>query len=118
MCALNYVPQSLESLCVNSTSQVVCIAGVQKNIGPAGLAIAIVREDLLGSPRAECPTMCDYTTMAESDSMYNTPPCWSVYVCGLVFKKLLADGGLSAMEERNNAKVHICSLFYCMRWEP
>lgn len=43
--------------------------------------------------------------MAESDSMYNTPPCWAVYVCGLVFKKLLADGGLSAMEERNNAKV-------------
>lgn len=78
---------------------------MQKNIGPAGVAIAIVREDLLGSARAECPTMCDYTTMAETDSMYNTPPCWAVYVCGLVFKKLLNEGGLSAVEDRNNAKV-------------
>jgi phosphoserine aminotransferase len=82
-------------------------AGVQKNIGPAGLAIAIVREDLLGNARPDCPTMCDYTIMAESDSMYNTPPCWAVYVCGLVFKKLLAEGGLDAVQQRNITKVHL-----------
>jgi hypothetical protein len=89
-------------------SSAVCDAGVQKNVGPAGLAVVIVREDLLGAARPECPTMCSYTTMAESDSMYNTPPCWTVYVCGLVFKKLLREGGLSAMEDRNNIKARSC----------
>lgn len=59
----------------------------------------------MGSPQKVCPTMLDYKIMADADSMYNTPPCWSMYVCGLVFKKLLAEGGLPAMQERNEAKV-------------
>jgi phosphoserine aminotransferase len=74
-------------------------------VGPAGVTIVIVRDDLIGAARPECPTMLDYKTMADTDSMYNTPPCWSMYVCGLVFKKLLREGGLEGMEERNNAKV-------------
>ena len=77
-------------------------------MGPAGVTIVIVREDLLGSARPYCPTMLDYKTMAESDSMYNTPPCWPIYVCGLTFKKLLRDGGLQKMQERNEAKVRCC----------
>jgi phosphoserine aminotransferase len=67
--------------------------------------MVIVKEELIGKARPECPTMLDYATMAETGSMYNTPPCWAIYVCGLVFKKLLREGGLSAMAERNAAKV-------------
>lgn len=66
--------------------------------------MVIVRDDLIGSPQKVCPTMLDYKIMADADSMYNTPPCWSMYVCGLVFKKLLAEGGLPAVQERNEAK--------------
>ena len=71
----------------------------------AGVTMVIVRDDLLDSARSTCPTMLEYKTMAETDSMYNTPPCWSIYVCGLAFQKLLDDGGLEAMQERNVAKV-------------
>ena len=67
--------------------------------------MVIVREDLIGQAQKICPTMLDYKVTADADSMYNTPPCWSMYVCGLVFKKLLAEGGLKAMQERNEAKV-------------
>lgn len=67
--------------------------------------MVIVREDLLGAAQKVCPTMLDYKVAADNDSMYNTPPCWSIYVCGLVFKKLLAEGGLAAMQERNESKV-------------
>jgi phosphoserine aminotransferase len=82
----------------------VIYGGVQKNIGPAGMAIVIVREDLLNNARDDCPAMLNWTIMAENDSMYNTPPCYTMYMCGLVFEKLLAEGGLSAMEERNIEK--------------
>ena len=84
--------------------------GAQKNIGPAGLTIAIVREDLLlndaGEPRAHamCPSVFNYKTLAETDSMYNTPPTYGIYIAGLVFKWLKAQGGLKAMESHNRAK--------------
>lgn len=80
-------------------------AGAQKNVGPSGVTMVIVREDLLGHARRECPTMLDFATMAETGSMYNTPPCWAIYVCGLVFKKLLREGGLEGMQSRNAEKV-------------
>lgn len=79
-------------------------AGAQKNVGPSGVVIAIVREDLLGKARPSCPTMLNYATAAENGSMYNTPPCWPIYICGLVFKHLLKLGGLAAAQERNAVK--------------
>jgi phosphoserine aminotransferase len=80
-------------------------AGAQKNIGPAGLTIVIVREDLLGQPHPMLPSAFDYKTVAENDSMYNTPPTYAIYVAGLVFKWLEAQGGLGAMARHNQAKV-------------
>lgn len=79
-------------------------AGAQKNIGPAGLTIVIVREDLIGQARLGTPTMLDYAIHADNESMYNTPPTFAIYVAGLVFKWLKANGGLTAMEQRNIAK--------------
>lgn len=82
----------------------VIYAGAQKNIGPAGLAIVIVREDLMGRARRETPGVIDYQTMAESDSMWNTPPTFGWYLAGLVFEWLQREGGLAAMGERNRRK--------------
>ncbi|HHC71985.1 MAG TPA: 3-phosphoserine/phosphohydroxythreonine transaminase [Thiotrichales bacterium] len=79
-------------------------AGAQKNVGPAGLTLVIVREDLIGSPIAGTPTMLDYGTHAESGSMYNTPPTYSLYMAGLVFQWLKRKGGLAAMAEINRRK--------------
>jgi phosphoserine aminotransferase len=79
-------------------------AGAQKNIGPAGLGIVIVREDLIGRARRETPGIFDYKITAESDSMWNTPPTFAWYLAGLVFEWLEAQGGLGAMAERNRAK--------------
>jgi phosphoserine aminotransferase len=79
-------------------------AGAQKNIGPAGLTIVIVREDLIGQPIAGTPTMFDYKTHADNESMYNTPPTFAMYVAGLVFKLLAKQGGLAAMEKANREK--------------
>lgn len=79
-------------------------AGAQKNIGPAGLTIVIVRDDLIGHVRSGTPTMMDYKTHADNDSMYNTPPTYGIYIAGLVFKWLKAHGGLAAMEEVNMRK--------------
>lgn len=79
-------------------------AGAQKNVGPSGVVIAIVREDLLNKARPSCPTMLNYTIAAENGSMYNTPPCWPIYVCGLVFQHLLKLGGLEGARERNVKK--------------
>lgn len=79
-------------------------AGAQKNIGPAGLTIVIVRKDLMGNASAHCPTMLDYQTAADNGSMYNTPPTYGLYLAGLVFKWLKAQGGLAAMEVRNRNK--------------
>ncbi len=82
----------------------VIYAGAQKNIGPAGLTIVIVREDLLGKSRENTPAMLDWATQAEADSMYNTPPTYAWYMAGLVFEHLLEKGGLEAMAEINKRK--------------
>lgn len=83
-------------------------AGAQKNVAPAGLTIVIVREDLLGAPMEFAPTMFNYKVMADNDSMYNTPPCYSIYVCKLVLEWIQNEiGGLSKMEERNIAKAQV-----------
>ena len=82
-------------------------AGAQKNIGPAGVTIVIVREDLLGQVLPGTPTLLDYETQADNESMYNTPPTYAIYIAGLVFKMLKAKGGLAAMEQANRAKAKV-----------
>jgi len=79
-------------------------AGAQKNIGPAGLTVAIVRDDLIGHATATTPAMFDYKTLAGADSMYNTPPTYAWYFAGLVFQMLKRKGGLAAMAEINQCK--------------
>ncbi|MFK8016828.1 MAG: 3-phosphoserine/phosphohydroxythreonine transaminase [Gammaproteobacteria bacterium] len=82
----------------------VIYAGAQKNIGPAGITVVIVRDDLLGRAAAHTPTVLDYTVTAKAESMSNTPPTFAWYVAGLVFEWLLEQGGLQAMAERNASK--------------
>lgn len=82
----------------------VIYAGAQKNVAPAGLTIVIARRDLLGHARSICPTMLDWSIMANNDSMYNTPPCYNIYMAGLVFDYLLGEGGLEEMKRRNERK--------------
>ena len=82
----------------------VIYAGAQKNIGPAGLTIVIVREDLIGQALPGTPAMLDYKIHADNESMYNTPPTYGLYIAGLVFQWLKKNGGLSAMEKVNNEK--------------
>jgi phosphoserine aminotransferase len=79
-------------------------AGAQKNIGPAGLTIVIVRDDLIGKAVPTPPTMLDYKIHADADSMYNTPPTYGLYIAGLVFQWLKRNGGLAAMEKTNIEK--------------
>ncbi|MEG1153168.1 MAG: 3-phosphoserine/phosphohydroxythreonine transaminase [Ruthenibacterium sp.] len=79
--------------------------GVQKNVAPAGMAVAIVREDLLGNAPENTPSMLNYKTLIDAESMYNTPPCYTIYMMGLVLKWIENDvGGLAKMETINNAK--------------
>ncbi|UCH53407.1 MAG: 3-phosphoserine/phosphohydroxythreonine transaminase [Pseudomonadota bacterium] len=82
----------------------VIYAGAQKNIGPAGLTIVIVREDLMGQVSASAPTVFDYKTYADNESMYNTPPTYAWYMAGLVFEWLKQQGGLRRMAEINQRK--------------
>jgi phosphoserine aminotransferase len=82
-------------------------AGAQKNIGPAGLTIVIVRDDLVGKAREGTPRMMDYAPMAEAGSMLNTPPTFAWYMAGLVFQWLLDNGGVSAMGETNRGKAEL-----------
>lgn len=82
-------------------------AGAQKNMGPAGVTVVIVREDLIGNARPETPVMLDYKVQADNGSMYNTPPCYSIYIAGLVFEWILELGGLEAMEKINIEKAAI-----------
>ncbi len=93
---------------VDVTKYGVIYGGVQKNIGPAGVVIVIIREDLI---RADVlpgtPTMLKYKTQADADSLYNTPPCYGIYICGKVFKWIKKQGGLAAMKERNEKKAKI-----------
>ena len=82
-------------------------AGAQKNIAPAGLTIVIVREDLIGKALPETPAMLDYKLMADNDSMYNTPPCFCIYMAKLVFDWILSIGGLDEMKRRNEKKASL-----------
>ena len=81
--------------------------GAQKNVAPAGLTIAIIREDMLGKARDYCPTMLDYKIHADNDSLYNTPPCYTIYMCKLVLEWIKSLGGLEVMAERNRKKAKI-----------
>ena len=83
-------------------------AGAQKNVAPAGLVVAIIREDLLGNARDITPVMMNYKIQADADSLYNTPPCWTIYICKLVLEWIKNDiGGLEKMKERNEKKAAI-----------
>ncbi|GAB4057709.1 3-phosphoserine/phosphohydroxythreonine transaminase [Uliginosibacterium sediminicola] len=81
--------------------------GAQKNIGPAGLTLVIVRDDLLDQAHALCPSAFNYKLVAANGSMYNTPPTYSIYIAGLVFQWLKRQGGVAAMAERNAAKASL-----------
>lgn len=102
----------------------VIYAGAQKNIGPSGLSVVIVRDDLVGNARQETPSIFDYALAAKSDSMYNTPPTFSWYLAGLVFEWLKDQGGLTAMAAKNDAKAALLynaidsSDFYASRVHP
>ncbi|MFH0924644.1 MAG: 3-phosphoserine/phosphohydroxythreonine transaminase [bacterium] len=85
----------------------VIYAGAQKNIGPAGLTIVIVREDLIGTVLPGTPTIFDYKIQSNNDSMYNTPPTYAIYIAGLVFKWLKNQGGLEAIEQKNIKKAKL-----------
>jgi len=93
---------------VDVTKYGVIYGGVQKNVGPAGVVIAIIREDLITE---DClpgtPTMLKWKTQADNDSLYNTPPCYAIYICGKVFKWIKKMGGLSAMKELNEKKAKV-----------
>ena len=82
--------------------------GVQKNVGPAGVVVVIIREDLIRDDLPDfVPTMLKYKTQADAESLYNTPPCYGIYICGLVFKWVKDMGGLKAMQEHNEKKAKI-----------
>ncbi len=82
-------------------------AGAQKNIGPAGLTIVIIRDDLIGKAVPTPPAMLNYQTHADAESMYNTPPTYAIYIAGLVFQWLKRNGGLAAMEQKNIEKANL-----------
>lgn len=85
----------------------VIYAGAQKNMAPAGVTIVIVREDLLGNARPETPAMLDWKLMADNGSMYNTPPCYSIYIAKLVYEWIESLGGLDKMKEMNEKKAKV-----------
>lgn len=89
---------------VDVTKFGVIYAGAQKNMAPAGVTVVIIREDLLGTAEEKMPTMLDWRVEAENGSMYNTPPCYSIYMLGLVAEWLLSIGGLDEMKKRNERK--------------
>ncbi|XP_061373089.1 phosphoserine aminotransferase 2, chloroplastic-like [Gastrolobium bilobum] len=82
-------------------------AGAQKNVGPSGVTIVIIRNDLIGNAQGMTPVMLDYKIHAENNSLYNTPPCYGIYMCGLVFEDLLEQGGLKEVEKKNKKKAEI-----------
>ena len=112
----NYIPDTgdVPLICDMSsdiTSRVVDIsrygliyAGAQKNMAPAGVTVVIIRKDLAGHQRADTPVMLNYDTMIKKDSMYNTPPCWCIYMLGLTLDWLEECGGVEAMEQKKHAK--------------
>ncbi|XP_043690998.1 phosphoserine aminotransferase 2, chloroplastic-like [Telopea speciosissima] len=82
-------------------------AGAQKNVGPSGVTIVIVRKDLIGNAQPITPVMFDYKIHADNNSLYNTPPCFGIYMCGLVFEDLLEQGGLEEVQKKNLKKAEI-----------
>ncbi len=93
---------------INVSDYGLIYGGVQKNVGPAGVTIVIVREDLISDEVFPgTPTMLKYKTQADNDSLYNTPPCYGIYICGLVFKWIKAQGGLEGMKKINDEKAAI-----------
>ncbi|MCQ2800834.1 MAG: 3-phosphoserine/phosphohydroxythreonine transaminase [Bacilli bacterium] len=93
---------------IDVTKYGLIFAGVQKNVGPAGMVVVIVREDLISDEvLPNTPTMLKYKVHSDANSIYNTPNCWCIYVCGLVFKYLLNNGGLVAMQKKNIEKAKI-----------
>src|SRR5512140_3844140 len=82
-------------------------AGAQKNMGPSGLTVVIVRDDLIDHALPITPSAFNYQLQAENDSMFNTPPTYAIYIAGLVFKYLKEQGGLAAAEQRNRAKAAV-----------
>ena len=82
-------------------------AGAQKNLGPAGLTLVVVRKDLLGHALPICPSAFNYQTVDANGSMFNTPPTYAIYMAGLIFKWLKRQGGVAAMEARNIAKAKL-----------
>ena len=111
----DWLPETDKPICADLSSTIlsreidvskygIIYAGAQKNIGPAGLTLVIVRDDLVGHFPADAPRLMDYQVMAESDSMNNTPPTFGWYLAGKVFAWLKANGGVAAMEKVNKAK--------------
>lgn len=92
---------------VDVTKFGVIYAGAQKNVGPSGVTIVIIRKDLIGKAQDITPVMLDYKIHAENKSLYNTPPCFGIYMCGLVFEDLLEQGGLVEVEKKNEAKAKV-----------
>jgi len=93
---------------VDITKYAIMYGGVQKNVGPAGVVIAIIREDLIKDDVLPgTPTMLKYKTQADNDSLYNTPPCYGIYICGKVFKWIKNMGGLEVMKQKNEEKAKI-----------
>ena len=89
----------------------VAFGGAQKNLGPAGVTLVVVREDLLGRALPTCPTAFDYATVAANQSMYNTPPTFAIYMAGLTFQWIKRQGGVAAMERQNVAKAELLYSF-------
>jgi phosphoserine aminotransferase len=85
----------------------ILFGGAQKNVAPAGLTVVIVREDLIGKARKDIPTVMDYKQIADNDSMYNTPPCWSIYICKLVLEWIQQLGGLTVLKQQNDHKAKL-----------
>ena len=114
-----YIPEVGELPLVSDISSCICsepldvskfallYAGAQKNMAPAGLTIVIVREDMLGNADPKTPIMFDYKTMADNDSMYNTPPCYPIYICKLVLEWIKNLGGLSVLQQMNEQKAQL-----------
>ncbi|EEF40690.1 phosphoserine aminotransferase, putative [Ricinus communis] len=82
-------------------------AGAQKNVGPSGVTVVIIRKDLIGNAQEMTPVMLDYKIHDDNNSLYNTPPCYCIYMCGLVFEDLLAQGGLKEVEKKNKKKADL-----------
>ncbi|XP_021906092.1 phosphoserine aminotransferase 2, chloroplastic-like [Carica papaya] len=92
---------------VDVTKFGVIYAGAQKNVGPSGVTIVIIRKDLIGNAQEITPVMLDYKIHDDNNSLYNTPPCYGIYMCGLVFDDLLAQGGLKEVEKKNKKKAEL-----------